>query len=400
MTENSFTDCGTSRTRVGVVTGYLSPLGGGVFEVVRTQVAAIESLCDVRVFGLRDPGMPREPYSSASWVAIDVKVLPRFGYAPGLRKALYEYDGDLLHCHGAWMYPSITCRSWARRWNRPYITTVHGTLDDWALARSRMKKRVAMWAYADAHIRDAACIHALTEQELTCIRRLGYRNPVALVPNGIDILPGRPKRSRRWAEQFGCTGKALLFLGRIHPKKGLLPLLEGFKLALDRKADSQHEWSLVIAGWDDGGHEQGLREYVRDNALEKSVFFAGPLYGIAKEEAYESSDWFVLPSYSEGLPMTILEAWAHGLPVAMSSQCNLQAAYAQEAAIEMTPSPHGVETALQKIFAMPETQSQLLGQSGRLFAEKHFSMQRVARELVGVYDWVIGKTKMPACVRL
>jgi len=400
MTANSLMVPAYSRTRVGVVTGYLSPLAGGVFEVVRTQVAAIESLCDVRVFGLRDPATPREPDASASWAAIDVRISPRFGYAPGFRRILNQYDGDLLHCHGPWMYPSIACRLWARRWNRPYITTVHGTLDDWALAQSRMKKRFALWAYADANLRDAACIHALTEQEVDSVRRLGYRNPIALVPNGIDIPIAQPARSRRWAEQFGCRGKVLLFLGRIHPKKGLLPLLKGFKQALDRQAELRHEWSLVIAGWDDGGHEQRLREYIRDNALENSVFFAGPLYGIAKEEAYESSDWFVLPSYSEGMPMTILEAWAHGLPVAMSSQCNLQAAYAQEAGIEMAPCPHGVEAALQKIFAMPETESQLLGQSGRLFSEKHFSMQRVARDLVGVYDWVIGKAMMPACVRL
>jgi poly(glycerol-phosphate) alpha-glucosyltransferase len=204
----------------------------------------------------------------------------------------------------------------------------------------------------------------------------------------------------RWAEQFGCQGKVLLFLGRIHPKKGLLPLLQGFKQALDGKANSRSEWALVIAGWDDGGHEPALREYVRNNGLDGSVFFAGPLYDSAKVEAYESSDWFVLPSQSEGLPMTVLEAWAHGLPVAMSSECNLQAAIAQEVAVEMAPSPDGVEAALRQVFGMPEAQRQAMGELGRSFAEEHFSIERVARELTAVYDWVIGKAEMPACVRL
>ncbi len=400
MAENKSVASTSSRTRIGVVTGYLSPMDGGVFNVVQTQFAAIERLCDVRVFGLRDPGDPRAAEGCGRWTAFDVKGPLRFGYAPGLRKKLYEYDGDLLHSQGIWMYPSIACRSWARKWNRPYITTMHGNLDDWALARSRMKKRAALWAYADANLRNSACIQALTEEEFTCIRRLGYRNPVAVVPNGIDIPPVRPQRSRRWAEQFGFNGKILLFLGRIHPQKGLLPLLEGFKNALDEKADLRHEWALVIAGWDDGGHEPELREYVRNNGLDGSVFFAGPLYGSAKAEAYESSDWFVLSSRSEGLPKTVLEAWAHGLPVAMSSQCNLQEAIAQHAAVEMAPSPQAVEATLRQIFAMPEERRQAMGELGRSFAEQHFSMQRVVRELAGVYDWVIGKAPMPACVRL
>jgi len=160
-----------------------------------------------------------------------------------------------------------------------------------------------------------------TDQERRHIRDYGLRNPVCVIPNGVDLpedhqAPVLPP----WSDRIPADAKVLLYLGRLHPKKGLPNLLQAWSMARRAVLAQARDWHLGIAGWDQGGHEADLRAQVSAAGLSKCVHFLGPQFGAGRAAAYRNAQAFILPSFSEGLPMAVLEAWAHSLPVLMTRQ--------------------------------------------------------------------------------
>jgi len=128
----------------------------------------------------------------SQWRPLQVQALPvrgprSLGFSSGLKAALVQGQYDLLHVHGLWQYPSWLALSWHGQTGRPHIISPRGMLDKWALRNSRWKKRVAGWLFENEHLRQAACIHALCEVEAHAIRDFGLKNPIAIIPNGIDM---------------------------------------------------------------------------------------------------------------------------------------------------------------------------------------------------------------------
>ena len=210
-----------------------------------------------------------------------------FGYSPGLRKSMASQVTRecLVHVHGLWMYPGLLACRLSRRAGAPLVISAHGMLETWALNNSRWKKKLAGWLFENRNLRTADCLHALCAAEAESFRRYGLRNPVAVIPNGVDPaefeqLPGPEVlesrfpalRNRRWA----------LFLSRIHPKKGLPHLLRAWaRVSADQRVRSS-EWMLVVAGPDEGGHESEMKRLSGELGLESSVLFTGPLHGHEK----------------------------------------------------------------------------------------------------------------------
>jgi len=263
-------------------------------------------------------------------------------------------------------------------------------LEPWALRHSHWKKTLAAYCYEKRHLESAACLHAVSLSEVKSIRAYGLRNPVCLIPFGVDIpdrLPVSPRSKQR---------RTLLFLGRLHPKKGLVNLLRAWHEL--RRIDPEDEWTLAIAGWNQGHHEQELRQLCKDLQLEHRVDFLGPKFGAEKTTLLCEAEAFVLPSFSEGLPVSILEAWAHELPVLMTPQCNLSQGFQEGAALPIGTDVKGIVQGLEALLAMTEAQRIAMGTYGRRLVEKHFSWPVVASHLFSVYDWVIGGGKKPEWV--
>ena len=139
-------------------------------------------------------------------------------------------DLDLLHVHGLWTYPALASSIWAQRESKPYLTSIHGMLDSWAINNSRWKKRLAGWWYQNKHLQNASCLQALTGSEADSIRALGLRNPICLIPLGIDV----PEITSSTLEET-CSQNVLLYLGRLHPKKGLHNLIHAWQMAHSKK---------------------------------------------------------------------------------------------------------------------------------------------------------------------
>jgi len=270
----------------------------------------------------------------------------------------------------------------------------HGMLDGWALHQSSWKKRIATQLFERAHLEQAACLHALGSAEADAIRAYGLVNPICILPNGMDIPSASQTVSAPvWAGQFPDHRRVLLFLGRLHPKKGLRPLLQAWATRPNR------DWQLVIAGWDQGGHRAELEAFVREQNLQDAVTFCGALHGPDKAAAYRAAHAFILPSFSEGLPMTILEAWAYALPVLMTAACNLPEGFSAGSALEISTDHAMLAQSLAQFLSRDPAEHVAMGQRGRALVKQQFGWARIAQEMLAVYRWMGGQGPCPACVR-
>lgn len=362
--------------RIGLLSAWASRSGGGVFEAVVSQARLIEAIGHVPlVFALEDEFSSRDRarFGDAAVQTLPVRGPARFGYAPGLIGALQSADLDLLHLHGIWMYPSLAGARWAEATQRPYIISPHGMLDPWITGRGRVKKAVARQAYESRSWAAATCFHALTDTERADIERETGRAAVVVAPNAVEAQPApAPQMQGR---------PYLLSLGRIHPKKNIHGLIEGWR----GSAAGRLGWDLVIAGWGDPQHVRALEQQLAEHD-DTSIHFVGSVFGEQKAELIARSTAIILPSFSEGLPMVILEAWAAGRPVIMSPACNLPEGFVSGAAMETGVAPVAISAAINQALALPPEALQQMSDAARTLVASRFSNTVVADQWRHIYD--------------
>lgn len=377
--------------KVGFLLSSVSREAGGLFQSVRGLAKAVVSTdADVRVFGIHDE---QSEVDLQEWRPLSVQAFhPRlraWGYAKQLVPAMLEADLDVLSVHGLWKYCSVASHQWHQRTGRPYVVHPHGMLEAWAVANARWKKRIAAALYENQHLRGAACLRALSEAEARSIRSYGLHNPICVIPNGVDL----PELAASDVKTQPANQKTLLYLGRLHPKKNISNLIRAWKETFNSKhADP---WVLAIAGWDQSGYENELKQL----AVGSSIIFLGPQFGADKTKCYRTCDAFILPSLSEGLPMSVLEAWSYAKPVLMTAECNVPEGFNADAALRIGTTPEQIVAGLKQLFTMSDDDRADMGRRGRTVAAAKFSWPQVGSQMRAVYDWVVGG-EMPDTVRL
>lgn len=386
--------------RVGMLLPSASRRAGGLFSAVSALSSNLASNgYDLQVFAAEDLDIESD---RKAWGTVALSLRPTrgpnvFSYQPGLIRDLATAGLDLVHLHGLWTYASVAALAWSGR-SRPRIVSPHGMLDSWALRNSALKKRVVAELFERRNVIQAGALHALCAPELRAIRAYGYRGPVATIPNGVfleetTLTPARPA----WSSDIPVGAKVLLFLGRIHPKKGLEQLLQAMALWSDPEADS---WHLVIAGWDQAGTEAALTAQAEALGLSRRVHFVGPQFGADKSASLSAADAFVLPSLSEGVPMAILEAWAARLPVLMTEACNLPEGFRAGAAIRLALHPTAMAEGLRKLGSLSQPALATLAANGRALVEAQFSWGHIANQMGQLYEWVLGGGAPPTFVEM
>jgi poly(glycerol-phosphate) alpha-glucosyltransferase len=240
----------------------------------------------------------------------------------------------------------------------------------------------------------------LCEAEAQSIRACGMRNPVCIIPNGVD-LPDLVESSALEVEslpfqKFAQGRKVLLYLGRLHPKKNVANLVRAWKQMLESHPSAAKNWILAIAGWGRSAYEQKLQEL----AAGPSVVFVGAQFGVEKNACYRACDAFILPSLSEGLPMAVLEAWAHAKPVLMTPECNLPEGFTDGAALQIGITPEQIAAGLKQLAEMSDDDRRAMGACGRTLVTTKFSWPQIGEQMRSVYDWVLGSGPTPQTVRL
>ena len=309
-----------------------------------------------------------------------------FGFSPALKTLARERAAraDVLHSHGLWMWSDYLAAHSARAAGKPHVISPHGMLEPWALANSARKKAVMRRLFQDRALRDARALHALCAAERDEMRALGLTNSIAIIPNGVNLsdfanLPDAAEFEARFPAIK--NRRVLLFMARLHPKKGLLPLLEAWRAVAD------NAWILVIAGPDEGGHRAVLEAAVAQFGVEQSVVFTGMLDGALKRAALARADAFVLPSHSEGFSIAILEAMACRLPVLLTPRCHFPDAVKAGAALEAPPQSAQFGEQLRILLEMSEAQRAQMGARGYDLVAQSYSWSRVAATWKRLYRW-------------
>jgi len=339
---------------------------------------------------------------TASGTAITGEVLgPRaLGYSPQLRCALNQEvrSSDIIHAHGLWMYPGVLAAALSRGKGCKRVLSPHGMLEPWALQRSAIKKRLAGWCFERRNLQTAECLHALCAREAQHFRNYGLRNPIAIIPNGVNLngLPADQENEPVLREYPELKDrKIILFLSRVHPKKGLPDLFHAWAKARPR----QNNWALMVVGPDELGHESELRTMADDLAISQDIIFAGPAYGERKRSLLSAANGFVLPSHSEGFSMAVLEAAAAGLPILLTEECNFPELAAAGAAIEVPAGLNGVTEGLSRFMKLTDSEREQMGSSGLKLVKQSYAWSTIARQMMEVYDWLEQKSSRPDYVQ-
>ncbi len=322
----------------------------------------------------------------------------RLGRSPQMHRWLREQvrkaEVDIIHNHGLWQFNSLY-PGWVTAGTRVgHVMSPRGAFSRWAMAHgSRVKPFFWTWLQQPA-LRSVSLFHTTSQDECLDVRRLGFRQPVAVIPNGIDI-PVLPATSAGAGDGL----RTLLFLGRVHPKKGLDLLLPAWGQLQHRFAN----WQLRIVGDDAGFHAASgylahLKEQAQSLGLQR-VIFSGALRGQDKWQAYQDADLYVLPTHSENFGMTVAEALAAGTPVICTRGAPWAGLGQEDAGRWIDIGVDPLAQSMEALMSLDRQRLQAMGLRGRQWMQRDFGWMAIGRQMADVYGWLTGVVdQRPDCV--
>ena len=384
---------------LSVVT-HLDPRYGGLSAVVPQLSSTIATRHQISI-SLAAFCAAGEMYSPANFTEVSLTEWPAARAAWVRNGALTQRFERFLgissgvHVHGLWEQSTfVACRG-ARRQRIPYIVSAHGMLDRWALRNKRLKKFLYSALIEHKNVERASCLHALTEAEAADYRRYGCTSPIAIIPNGVSV-PAQISSLNFLSQYPALKEKRLfIFLGRIHFKKGLDLLIRAWHHIILRWPEAH----LILAGPDFEGTQAEISKLIEEQHLGNHVSFTGMLRDELKWSALAAAECFVLPSYSEGLSISVLEAMAVGLPVIVSEQCNLPEVAELDAGWVIPATVDSLQDALEAVLENSPGANAAIGERGRNFITRRYNWSRVSDQMIEVYRWVEGGS-MPTSVDL
>lgn len=371
---------------IHVVPGLSEEASGPSYSVVRLCEALIAEHQDVKLAALDWGPLTRPlPFLEAFPRGVGPS---RLGRSPAmfrwLRRQCEAAHADVLHNHGMWQMNAVY-PAWAKRCGRiQLVYSPRGAFSEWAMGHGSRMKKIFWPLLQHPALKRATCFHATSGSEYADIRRLGFRQPVAVLPNGIDlpVRSTKPKSDRR----------TMLFLGRIHPTKGLDLLLHAWRQVQDEFDD----WGLAIAGPDGGWTRTGgYLKQVQSLAAElgaKRVEFAGPLYGADKASAYRNADLFVLPTHSENFGMTVAEALASGTPAIVSRGAPWAGLEVHRAGWWVEIGVEPLATAFRQALSQSPEELSAMGERGRSWMQEEFSWASIGSRMAATYRWLVDRS--------
>lgn len=282
---------------------------------------------------------------------------------------------DVLHDNGIWLGHHHKLAAIASLKHIPRIVSLRGMLEPWALKHKWSKKQLAWYAYQRRDLRRAKLHHASAEKEAANLEGLRLGVPIRVIPNGMEVAP-----EKRRTQGNGRNSRVALFLGRIHPVKGLPMLVEAWKRV------NPVGWNLRINGPDEAGHREQVEKAIRATGAEDCISVGEALFGQAKEAALLEADLFLAPSFSESFGMTIAEALGHGLPVLTTTGTPWSVLQERGCGWCVEPSVEGIAQGLREATSAEIETLVEMGCNGRHLVQSEFGWDRVARQFLTTYE--------------
>jgi len=292
---------------------------------------------------------------------------------------------DFIQIHGVWEAMLRIAAGIAYSQGTPYVVMPHGMLDRWSMSQKRIKKRIAMTLAYRKMLDRAAYLHALNEDEVGPIKELGITTPSQIIPNGvfmeeIEPMPA-PGAFRAKCPQLG-DAPYILFLSRLHYKKGLDYLAEAFTAVAATHPHAQ----LVVAG-PDGGVRQEFEQSICNAGISGRVHMVGPIYGSAKYEAIIDATCFCLPSRQEGFSIAITESLACGTPVVISEACHFPEVAQAQAGFVLPLESKRFAQSLLTLLDDSDLRDTLSG-NARSLVRQRYTWPKIAEQTLACYQQV------------
>lgn len=280
---------------------------------------------------------------------------------------------DVIHDHGLWLRVNRDVAATARRAGVPRIVSTHGMLSPWALGHHAWRKRAAWLLFQRRDLATAAAVHATSDAEAADVVAAGVGAPVSVIPHGVHLRPPAPRTPRDGLRRA-------LFLGRLHPVKGLPALIDAWALA------RPEGWELVIAGPDAGDQLADLASRRDAAGLADAVRFEGLLGAEAKSELLGGSDLLVLPSLSENFGVVVAEALAAGVPAIVSRRAPWAAIERAGAGWWVEPEAGALAGAIREATALSDDERSAAGARGRDLVGRDYAWPSVAARMLALYE--------------
>jgi glycosyltransferase involved in cell wall biosynthesis len=411
---------GNKRLKVILTVGGLSPEDGGPSRSIPALAVALARLgVEVEIVTC-ESGSKQSPPLLIQDTLVKTHLLPRLcrtaqglaqtnGFTKALRASSHGVKDCIFHDNGLWLANNHAVAFAAQRLKRPLIISPRGMLTAWALHFRGWKKRVAWGFYQRRDLQAAQVLHATSPQEAEEFRALGLTQPIAVIPNGVEVPEEQRAEDRGKSRKQKTDSKnefqlsslqisafkdasrlrTALFLSRIHPKKGLLDLVEAWRTV--RPAG----WRVLIAGGGENGHVNEIKAEIRKLKVENDFEFIGPVEGEAKWNLYRNADLFILPSHSENFGIVVAEALACGIPAITTQGTPWEELVTHRCGWWPATGSGPLTEALRDALARTDEERREMGRRGRHLVEAKYSWPGVAAQMLTVYQWMLAERSKP-----
>ena len=359
---------------------------GGPSRSVPMLVKGLAELgVDITLMTIRSENMN---IHSLEGTTAKLKVLSPSFSRKEIAKYLVDERFELIQIQSVWEMPYHKVILEARKQNIPYIVTPRGMLEPWSLSQKKWKKKLAWWLYQRNDVQKSACVFTTAKMEADHVSNLGITTCKAVIPNGIETDAYPCKTSVEGVK------KQVLFLSRVHVKKGIELLFEAWK----RLHSDYVDWQLLVIGNGETEYIHSLENRVESLGLKDSIKILPPVFGEAKIKVYQESALFCLPSFSENFGMVIAEAMSCGTPVITTTNCPWEILNETSTGWCIDLSVDNLERALRDAMGMDANALYDMGQRASKLIYDNFGYRSVTRRTLQLYEWLLGGGEKPEFV--
>lgn len=320
----------------------------------------------------------------------------RFVNGGDFEEVVQRVGPGIVHLHGIWSMALHRCAVVCRRLGIKYVIAPRGMLEPWSLQQKWLKKQIARWLYQDHDLKCAAALHATAESEAEQFRKLGFKNPIIVSPNGVNV----PKEDKNFALQLQLKTQTnpnfrrVLFVSRMHPKKGVMELVEAWgRLVVSLQSSVISGWCCelvyTVSGELEKEYESKVKARVKELGLDGQFIFTGALNDDEKWEAYARADLFVLPTYSENFGIVVAEALWAGVPVITTKGTPWHELEENKCGWWIDVGVDPVVKALRESLVISRQSLSEMGERGRRLVEEKYTWDAVVKVTVKGYMEVL-----------